>query len=125
MIEGDDSESYRENSTNTGFEANFALVNEWMNQCKTNHATCGQLSKNSCFWYFIRLLEVGPLGTFRLRIIRINPPTGPDLSFSHCWGSAVFLKLTLQNIDSLRVGISCSTLSKIFRDAFTSRKSLG
>ena len=117
MVEVDDLESYRETSTNTGSEANFALVNEWMDRCKTNHAICGQLNKNTCSWYPTRLLEIGPLGTLRLRITGINPPTGPYLSLSHCWGSAVFLKLTLQNIDSLKFGISCSTLPKTFRDA--------
>lgn len=125
MIEGDALESNREISTNTGSEANFALVNEWMNRCKKNHTICGQLSQNSRPWYPTRLLEVGPLGTLRLRVTEINPPTGPYVTLSHCWGSAIFLKLTLQNIESLKAGMSRSTLPKTFRDAIYITQKLG
>lgn len=96
-----------------------------MNRCKKYHAICGQLSKNSCPWYPTRLLEVGPLNTIRLRMTEIDPPSGPYLSLSHCWGSAVFLKLTLQNIESLKAGILCSTLPKTFREAIYITQKLG
>jgi hypothetical protein len=55
----------------------------------------------------------------------IDPPAGPYLSLSHCWGSALFLKLTLQNIESLKVDFSPSILPKTFRDAIVITQKLG
>lgn len=55
----------------------------------------------------------------------IDPPDGPYLSLSHCWGSALFLKLTTKNIESFKAGISPLGLPKTFRDAIHITQKLG
>lgn len=121
--EADNTLSHRETPTNTGAEANFALANQWVRHCQMNHAICGQLSPPP--WYPTRLLEIAPLGILRLRITDTDPPDGPYLSLSHCWGSALFLKLLLQNMESLKGGVSHSMLPKSFLHALYITQKLG
>lgn len=127
-LETDNLASHQETQVNTGSEVNFALANNWVNHCKTNHQICGQLSKNSYPWYPTRLLEVEPFDSaspVSLRITGVDPPDGPYLSLSHCWGSALFLKLTTQNIESFKAGVFHSRLPKTFQDAIYITQKLG
>lgn len=110
---------------NTGSDANLALAHQWLNHCNANHSICTQLGKSSPLWYPTRLLEVEPSGTIRLRITSIDPPDGSYLSLSHCWGSALFFKLTTQNMESFKAGFPHSVLPKTFRDAIHITQKLG
>ncbi|MCJ1346841.1 hypothetical protein MMC31_005059, partial [Peltigera leucophlebia] len=46
-----------------------------------------------------------------------DSPTGPYLTLSHCWGSALVSKLEMSDIEKSKAGIPASALPKTFRDA--------
>lgn len=117
--------SHHATHTNTEADASFALANKWLNHCAQNHPVCCELSKSQQQWYPTRLLEVASPSQVRLRITNVDPPDGPYLSLSHCWGSAQFLKLTTQNIESFQREIPNASLTKTFQNAIFITRKLG
>lgn len=79
-------------------------------------------------WYPTRLLDVGKHGEVsdvRLVISDADSPTGPYLTLSHCWGSALVSKLEMGDLEKSKAGISLPTLPKTFRDAIHVTRKLG
>lgn len=125
LLGTDDSVTQHEVTTNTGSAANFALARQWLRHCETHHSICGQLSRSSDSWYPSRLLKIYAGDTICLQISGLDALSGPYLSLSHCWGSALVFKLTERNLESFRAGIPYSSLPKTFQDAILVTQQLG
>lgn len=63
--------------------------------------------------------------TIRLVCTADDPPSGPYVTLSHCWGAASFIQLVRAKIDNFCSGIPLSILPKTFKDAVFVTRRLG
>lgn len=127
-LEVDHSISSHETHTSTGSDSNIALASKWLNDCSAKHSICHSFGEGQGPWYPTRLLDVGKHveeSDVRLVISDTDSPTGPYLTLSHCWGSALVSKLEMRDLEKSKAGISASALPKTFRDAVYVTKKLG
>lgn len=127
-LEVDHSISSHETHTSTGSDSNIALASKWLNDCSAKHSIYHSFEGGQGPWYPTRLLDVGKHveeSDVRLVISDTDSPTGPYLTLSHCWGSALVSKLEMRDLEKSKAGISASALPKTFRDAVYVTKKLG
>ncbi len=119
-------------STTTGGRETWELARAWMSNCRQNHVTCLQVCTEN--WWPTRLLHIGAqcgteldLLNVRVQITQKEPPLGPYMTISHCWGDAAnIVKLTEDNYQRVtNTGISFMTLPQTFKDAICLARFLG
>ncbi|KIJ14487.1 hypothetical protein PAXINDRAFT_115801 [Paxillus involutus ATCC 200175] len=109
-------------------EATFSLAREWLHQCLQGHDKCmeaagaGQTKVRPS-----RLIDVGADGRDPKVVTTqgLNDTEPVYLTLSHCWGGADILRLLVENLDSLTVGIPMSALPTTFQDSIHITRKLG
>ncbi|KAH6613038.1 heterokaryon incompatibility protein-domain-containing protein, partial [Boeremia exigua] len=87
----------------------------WLRTCIHEHKNCGPAQVE---FRPTRLLQLNGAGrSVRLCEGAEIPESVQYVTLSHCWGGDVPGKLTKQNINSLRSGISLESLGQTFQDA--------
>ncbi|KAF4978809.1 hypothetical protein FZEAL_4876 [Fusarium zealandicum] len=105
-------------STNTNSAETLEFVKRCLNACRDQHKACVALTPS---WSPTRLVQVEQNS---LRLVE-STVSEPYASLSHCWGNAQILKLTVENMASLKREIPIARLPQTFRDAIQVVKSLG
>jgi hypothetical protein len=73
-----------------------------------------------------RLLYIGSRDSeIKLVVTENDPPSGPYVTLSHCWGQALFLCLLEENMDSFLAETAFGRLPKTFADAIGISRRLG
>jgi hypothetical protein len=94
---------------------------QWLRTCVLSHPECEHL--RDADWYPTRLLHLGSSGenqtdgTIRVIETQDEPPSGPYVTLSHCWGDINMLKLTTDSLSDYKHGIHMADLPKTFSDA--------
>ncbi len=104
---------------NTSSPENQLLARKWLYQCLSSHEDC-IANIQSVPHIPARLVEIsGSDANPILRIIETasRPRDGEYMTLSHCWGSADFLTLRKNCVNSMKEGIVWSSLPKTFQDA--------
>jgi hypothetical protein len=94
------------------------IIQDWIRTCIQQHPTCGR--RRDLKWYPTRLLDLSnavALDSIRLINTHKEPPCGPYVTLSHCWGGALVTKLTTSNLAQFSKTIVVSSLPKTFVDA--------
>ncbi|XXG97823.1 hypothetical protein Hte_004137 [Hypoxylon texense] len=110
----------------------WELCRSWIDSCIESHEACkGPHPSSDSQWWPTRLLYIGSLGdkdfgdddlttlNIQLHKTQDNPPIGPYMTLSHCWGvSGEMLKLTVDTYEHrIKNGFSYAELPKTFQDA--------
>ncbi|KAH7918660.1 HET-domain-containing protein [Leucogyrophana mollusca] len=110
-------------------EASFSLAQEWLRQCLQQHHNCTEAARAARTSSTpSRLIDVGGDSGAVPRLVttqELNQVGLEYLTLSHCWGGADILRLLVENINSLTIGIPMSTLPNTFRDAILITRRLG
>ncbi|KAK4226535.1 heterokaryon incompatibility protein-domain-containing protein [Podospora fimiseda] len=99
--------------SNTNSDATWKLIADWMDRCTNTHELLPT-----------RVIDLRA-DTARLLVVDTTTPILPYATLSHCWGSHIPLRLTLDNFSQLQKEIPSKDLSKTFLDAFTIARRLG
>lgn len=93
------------------------IASDWIQDCITNHDRCESRRRN--LKSPTRLLELCQPSPDHVRLIETsNLSCKPTyMTLSHCWGSAIFLKLTAGTFSQFTIGIPLTSLPKTFQDA--------
>jgi hypothetical protein len=101
---------------------------QWLNDCHWNHKACnrGVDTDTGESWYPTRLIYLGDTDR-DVRLINKagKPPSGPYMTLSHRWGTALFTRLLKSNLDSFCDSISVTDLPEIFQEAIFASRQLG
>jgi hypothetical protein len=101
---------------------------QWLHDCRLNHKACNREvdTDTNGSWYPTRLIYLGDTDR-DVRLIKTaeNPPSGPYMTLSHRWGTALFTKLLRSNLDSFCDSIPVADLRMIFQDAIFASRKLG
>ncbi|CAI6099895.1 unnamed protein product [Clonostachys chloroleuca] len=109
----------------TASETSFNLARGWIRACWTNHRSCRAAPDPAAALYRpTRLLDVSVSSTIRLREKDEIPDDVVYVTLSHCWGSRTPLRLTTQNISTLKEEIALDSLGKTFQDAIETARRL-
>jgi hypothetical protein len=105
--------------------ASMNLATNWLKKYITSYPECNRLSIGAKIP--TRLLELGYLGPDHIRLRNTADITMgiSYMTLSHCWGSAEFLKLTVDTEHQLLEGIHLSKLPRTFQDAIRAAQRLG
>lgn len=102
---------------NTGSLETWSVVQEWIQQCSTQHQCFGRTDG----WYPTRLVELLPGDRFR--VVRSDSALfchGKHyITLSHKWGNGNFLRLCTNNLSDLEKGLPINRLRKPFQDMLT------
>ncbi|KAH7316821.1 heterokaryon incompatibility protein-domain-containing protein [Stachybotrys elegans] len=99
----------------------FRLANTWLQECRQKHTTCAHFNRPSQLPS--RVVDVGAPGDAP----RIFCSRGIDADYaalSHCWGGAVFNKLTTKNLAQYEKTLP-ESLPQNFLDAITITREMG
>lgn len=95
------------------------LARRKYDECQTNHITCNA-SRNSSF-VPTRLLDLSGFGQAEPSVCVMTVPSSfdkPYAALSYCWGKALNLRLTTNNLHSFTTeGMSCNELPATIQDA--------
>ncbi|KAL5331075.1 hypothetical protein ACEPPN_000604 [Leptodophora sp. 'Broadleaf-Isolate-01'] len=95
-----------------------------LEECRRNHHKCPH--DDASLPLPCRVLHVGHANDSHIRLYVSNPTEKkPYLALSYCWGGDQPIKLTQLTLESMRTGITLSTLPKTIRDAVYVTRSLG
>jgi hypothetical protein len=101
---------------------------QWLHDCRRNHKACnrGVDTDTGESWYPTRLIYLGDTD-HDVRLIKTaeKPPSGPYMTLSHRWGTALFTQLLKSNLDSFCDSILVTGLPKIFQEAIFASRQLG
>lgn len=113
IIEGEDSIS------STASDSCWLRAQGWLAQCTQYHQKCKTSFVGQQGYHPTRLVEIldGSSTKLRLCITSDHPVHGPYLTLSHCWGQALFIKLTRLNVCSMIEGFAIAELPQTFQDA--------
>ena len=117
-------------STNTGSKESLEKVLFWCRDCIENHTTCKEWPHGNQLGEGLptRLLTCS-IGAdddvVKLVLAKELPRETRYMTLSHCWGGQSTIRLTRNNIDYFKRGISLERLPQTFRDAFAVTNSLG
>src|SRR5438477_75411 len=77
----------------TRSEESWSIAMRWFQDCTAHHSKCREV-RDKKDWFPSRLIDVGLSENChpRLLITRDEPPDGPYVTLSHCWGSARFIQ---------------------------------
>lgn len=113
---------YRASSKNTDDLQAWLVARQWLNNCLAKHSSCGTSTTGSK--YPTRLIFISPVDTaacrsadIRLQISADEPPHGPYVTLSHCWGKSQIPTLTKKNLESMQSTICFKSLPRTFQDA--------
>lgn len=113
-------------SCTTGSAESLEFATSQLQSCLHNHKECN-VSRDDNNWLPSRLICLDGMEedeSVRLVLSRdINP--GPYCTLSHCWGSAEFIKLSKDNLNSFSRKIPMSDLPKTFRESMLVARKLG
>lgn len=102
---------------NTGSLETWSVVEEWIQQCSTQH----QCLAPTDGWYPTRLVERLPGDRFR--VVRSDSASFCHgkryITLSHKWGNGNFLRLCTNNLSDLEKGLPMNRLRKTFQDTLT------
>lgn len=106
----------------------FALLEEWMRTCDTNHEICrvDRDSRNTSI-VRTRLVDVEVEDPASVRVIRTVPQEQPYIyaALSRCWGSVPGVTACANNIAVHETGIPVDTLPQTFQDAIAVCRGIG
>ncbi|KAL8691311.1 MAG: hypothetical protein Q9218_003440, partial [Villophora microphyllina] len=108
-----------------GSSQSFALANQWMNDCATDHPSCGADADTSVLP--LRVLDLGPFGNSKdLKLYISNDQSAPYACLSYCWGpQPQSLQLTLGTLSALVERIQLAKLPQSLQDAIHVARMLG
>lgn len=102
---------------NTGSLETWSVVEEWIQNCSTQHQCLGRRD----IWYPTRLVERVPGDRFR--VVRSDSASfcrgKRYITLSHKWGKSNFLRLDTTNVFDLEKGLPINRLRKPFQDTLT------
>ncbi|KAF4625854.1 hypothetical protein G7Y89_g12310 [Cudoniella acicularis] len=129
LVPSGDGEPYRLRSkaaNTTKSDESWALAMKWIEDCTTHHTKCNAF-RPSEGWFPSRLIDIGTSEDCepRLRITIYEPPDGPYVTLSHCWGKALLIQLKGKYLRRFAEGIPMSDLPKTFVDAICITRRLG
>lgn len=105
----------------TDCDATWDLARRWLQGCNSTHETCTNLDTQLP----TRLVKVDEDGKNIQLVLSESLEVGVQyVTLSHCWGSKSFKMLTKESYDEFVAGMSCSSLSKTFREAITATRRL-
>jgi hypothetical protein len=104
------------------------IASNWIQNCSKMHLGCkpqGPLKKLT--EVPTRLLELRQPNPLQLRLVETAKLSYKPsyMTLSHCWGSAIFFKLTADTLSQLKAGIPLASLPKTFQDAVSIAWRLG
>ncbi|KAH7348953.1 heterokaryon incompatibility protein-domain-containing protein [Rhexocercosporidium sp. MPI-PUGE-AT-0058] len=106
--------------SSTKSKESIVRADKWLKECLEKHEGCKSAFPKSTF-VPSRLIEIrGPdinNPGIRLQEKSSLPSTVSYATLSHCWGSSMPFKLTLQNLDECKGNIPLRSLTKVFQDA--------
>ncbi|TGO16481.1 hypothetical protein BTUL_0027g00100 [Botrytis tulipae] len=105
-------------------DAALAQASKWYRECLLKHTTCNTSLVSKCLMP-TRLLRIDEDEKY-VRLVVTKEEVVKDSHYStlsHCWGNSDILKLTISNLERLKVGIPLERLPKTFIEAiFVARK---
>jgi hypothetical protein len=112
---------------NTSSPHIWKLIKKWLDQCSRLHGD--SCLRDDANWAPTRLLAISSFNDSASIQLQITSPTEAYsyVTLSHRWGASdrAQLKLTTNNMDTLREGISLSDLPQTFQDAIEIANQLG
>ena len=105
----------------------WRLAKGWLSECLSHHTRCKHVTRVEDY-YPTRLIDVRPNNwdcELRLYSTSNGPIKEPYMTLSHCWGSALFLRLTSLTHDRLQQGFALAELPPTFQDAIMVTRALG
>jgi hypothetical protein len=109
--------------TEFGSPESFALAQEWMNECFTNHPKCGAPESVDLPTRLVRISPVGAPESAQL--CYTLGQKGNYCTLSYCWGGPQPFATTLDVYDTYIKKLPYSNLPKTILDAFQVTRSLG
>jgi hypothetical protein len=100
----------------------MVLAGQWLNSCVTCHESCKKRLVGTKMP--TRLLQLMSEDV-RLCVTDTSKPRFPYMTLSHCWGSAQFLKLTVETSQRLSEGVPLHELPQTFQEAVRVVKRFG
>jgi ankyrin repeat protein len=119
-----DGQHVERTSTTTASEESFSIVQQWVNNCATDHNKCtAELQSKATLPLPTRLVQVKP----ELRLVNGNslPKGTPYIALSHCWGLKPIFSLRGYMLNDLFESIPITKLPKSFQDAVQFTQQLG
>ena len=106
-------------STTTSSLANQHLARGWAMRCEGSHKRCVRILLRGSIRPSRLLKIIHVSGNIVLRIVETrNLPLDEEyITLSHCWGTAKFLTLRMENRHKLEEGLLFSDLPKTFQNA--------
>lgn len=107
----------------SGSEASFQTLVQWLEKCRSNHRDCNWKSDNILP---LRVIDIGSgVDSTDPRLLVTTGQRGEWVALSHCWGTYPPLTTTVSTLKLHEEGIPTASLPPTFRDAMILSRELG
>jgi hypothetical protein len=114
-------------SQSTKSSESIDLAARWLGKCLADHTKC-HTSSESPSWHPTRLLDVGADLDSIVKLVLCGEKSdiqGPYATLSHCWGTEMPLRLTIDSLTAFQIEIPWSSIPRTFKDAVEVTRRLG